>query len=82
MIYQVFTVKDLKADAFAPPFFLHRAEVAVRTFADALHDVTHPMHAHPEDYVLYTIGSFDDELGKLIPLDQPRMLVNGLGEAS
>lgn len=80
MIYQVFSVKDLKAAAFAPPFFLHRKEVALRTFRDALADPTHPMSAHPEDYVLYCLGEFDDETGQLHAVDQPVFVGAGQDE--
>lgn len=63
MIYRIYSVRDLKAAAYAPPFFLGRDEVALRTFRDALRDPTHPMTKHPEDYVLYFLGEFDDETG-------------------
>lgn len=71
MIYQVFSVKDAKAAAYAPPFFLHRMEVAMRTFRDALKDPSHPMSQHPEDYALYCLGEFDDESGLLHSADHP-----------
>jgi len=80
MIYRCYSVRDLKAAAFAPPFFLGRDEVAVRTFSDALADPTHPMHAHPEDYQLFYLGEFNDETGLLQGADTPRFLVNGVGE--
>lgn len=80
MIYRCYAVKDLKAAAFAPPFFLGRDEVAVRTFSDALKDPTHPMAAHPEDYQLYYLGEFNDELGALTGAAQPVFLVDGNGE--
>lgn len=80
MIYKVFSVKDLKAAAFAPPFFLHREEVALRTFRDAVADPSHPMHAHPEDYELYVVGTFDDETGILSAVDTPVFLVRGMNQ--
>lgn len=80
MIYGVYSVRDLKAAAFAPPFFLGRDEVALRTFSDALKDPSHPMAAHPEDYHLYRLGEFDDSTGVLVPSPEPKFLINGLGE--
>jgi len=80
MIYRCYSVRDLKAAAFAPPFFLGRDEVAVRTFSDALADPGHPMAAHPEDYQLFYLGEFNDETGRLTGADAPVFLVNGNGE--
>lgn len=71
MIYRCYSVRDLKAAAFAPPFFLGRDEVALRTFRDALRDPSHPMAQHPEDYVLYYLGEFDDETGSITGSQQP-----------
>lgn len=79
MILQIFSVKDLKADAFASPFFFGRVEVAVRTFADALTEPGHPMSAHPDDYVLYQLGAFDDETG-MITSNPPVLIVHGDGQ--
>lgn len=80
MIYRCYAVRDLKAAAFAPPFFIQVDAVAIRTFADAQNDPSHPMSRHPADYELFHIGEFDDESGIFTPLVQPRFLVNGNGE--
>lgn len=65
MIYQVFSVRDSKAAAYALPFFLPRMEVALRSFRDAVKNPEHDMHRHPEDYALYCLGEFNDETGEL-----------------
>lgn len=82
MKLRVYSVRDIKADAFAPPFFLGRDEVAARSFSDAIHDPKHPMASHPEDYELYCLGDFDDETGRIEPAQNPIFLVNGNGEMS
>lgn len=69
MIYQVFAVKDDKAAAFALPFFLPRMEVALRSFKDAMKDPKHDMSRHPEDYSLWCLGEFDDNLGAMMPVE-------------
>lgn len=69
MIYQVFSVKDSKAAAFALPFFLPRMEVALRSFRDAVRNPEHDMHKHPEDYALYCLGEFNDETGELLKVE-------------
>lgn len=82
MIYQVFAVKDAKAAAFAPPFFLHRMEVALRGFRDAVKDPQHQMHAHPEDYALYCLGEFDDATGELMGVNEPVLVAQALDPAN
>lgn len=79
MISQVYSVLDTKADAFAPPFFVHRDEVAVRAFRDAVLDPQHPMSRHPEDYKLYRIGTFSDSDARLTP-EVPVFICNANGE--
>lgn len=69
MIYQVFSVKDSKAAAFALPFFLPRVELAIRSFKDAVSDPGHDMHKHPEDYTLWILGEYDDQKGALQPVE-------------
>lgn len=80
MKYQIYSVLDVKAQAFAPPFFLHRDEVALRAFRDAVLDPKHPMYAHPADYHLYCLGEFDDNSGFVSPTTPPRFLSDGNGE--
>jgi len=65
MIYQVFSVRDSKAAAYALPFFLPRMEIALRSFRDAVKNPEHDMHRHPEDYALYCIGEYDDATGQM-----------------
>jgi len=80
MIYNMYSVYDIKAEAYAPPFFLARDEVAKRTFLDAMSDPGHPMAAHPEDYVLYRLADFDDETGTVASVKQPVQIMAGKAE--
>lgn len=80
MILRIYGIRDLKAAAFAPPFFQARDEMAVRAFSDAIGDPSHPMSRHPEDYQLFYLGEFDDGSGIVTPnAEGPVFLVNGLG---
>lgn len=81
MILRVFSIRDLKAAAFAPPFFMARDELAVRAFSDAIQDSSQPMSRHPEDYHLFYLGEYDDESGQLTSsASGPIFLVTGNGE--
>lgn len=63
MIQKMFTIYDSKALAFLPPFFLNEKGQAARTFADCCNSTDHQFGAHPEDYTLFYIGTFDNESG-------------------
>lgn len=78
MIHNLFTIHDVKAMAFLPPFILPRSEMAVRTFSDCINSKDHQFGAHPEDYTLFRLGRFDDETAKYILEDAPYSIGNGL----
>lgn len=60
MIHQLYSVYDRKAKVFCKPFTAENHEVAVRSFAFAANDKTTDIGRYPEDFVLYHLGSFDD----------------------
>lgn len=63
MITQLFSVYDSKARCFAPPFCCPTKEVAMRTFGEAANDPATRVAKFAEDFTLYHVGTFDDELG-------------------
>jgi len=71
MYLEAFSIFDLKARAFITPFFLQNADVAIRAIGEAVNDPTHAFGKHPEDYVLYRVGGFDDSSGALEVLIPP-----------
>lgn len=79
MIQGIYSVKDLKAGAFAPPFFQPRDEAAIRAFSDAVTDGDSMLRRHPEDFALYCLGQFDDNLGLVAGEEQPKLLATAQG---
>lgn len=73
----VVAVRDSAVDAYARPFFVPSTAVAVRSFRDEVNRAESPMHAHPGDYELFELGSFDEESGKFENLASVRSLVRG-----
>lgn len=63
MNIQVFSVFDLKSKVFGQPFYSHNSAVAQRSFSIAVNDSSTGLFKHPEDFVLFHIGTFDDEKG-------------------
>lgn len=80
MILKVFSVFDSKLSTFSKPWYDLTEASAIRNFADNVNDANpkNPWFLHPEDYSLFYISDFDDQLGKyIIPKDEifPRSLV-------
>jgi hypothetical protein len=78
MLLNVYSVFDVKAKAFAVPFFLNHHGLALRAFGDCVADSTTMLNKHPEDYMLYNLGEYDDNSGKLIPLDMPEYMAKAV----
>jgi len=67
MILKAYTVWDSAADAYIQPFWATNDKVALRSFHTACTDSGHDFYKHAEDYTLFRIGSFDQQLGDLLP---------------
>lgn len=64
---KIFSVLDTKADAYMMPICCATAGVALRSFEDSVNDGSSPFYKHPEDYILFEVGSFDEATGILTP---------------
>lgn len=68
MIQKAYSVYDRKALTYNPPFYAPTDGAAIRSLADAANDTTTLLGRHPNDYVLYLVGEFDDQKGLLVPV--------------
>nr|QJB20977.1 MAG: nonstructural protein [Microvirus sp.] len=61
----VVAVKDSAVGAFNRPFFVPSIAVATRSFVDEVNRASedNSMNRHPDDYELWSLGTFDDESG-------------------
>ena len=66
MIQKMFSVYDLKTKAFMQPWFSPEPGSAMRAFGDECNKANSPLAAHPEDYQLFELGSFDDISGGVV----------------
>ncbi len=73
----IFTIYDEKAAAHLPPFFLHAAAMAIRTFSDAVNQKEHAFNKHPDHYTLFEHGVFDDNTGDFNVYPAKKSLGNG-----
>lgn len=63
MIVKLFSIYDVKAECYEKPFFMKTTSMAIRGFQDVVNDLDSgsAISVHPEDYVLFEIGTFCDE---------------------
>lgn len=77
MIQIIVSIRDSAVNAFMQPFFVPAVGAAVRAFGDEVARKETPMNAHPDDYELFELGTFDDSVGRVIMLPEPRSLARG-----
>lgn len=63
MIIKYYSIYDRKALIFMPPFHALTDAAAVRSVQDAMEDPQTSLHRHPDDFVLFAVGEFDDAKG-------------------
>lgn len=62
-IHHAIAVFDLATQTFGRPFFAAHPAQAVRSFTDEINKPDSELAAHPSDYDLYYMGTFDDYTG-------------------
>jgi hypothetical protein len=74
----VVAVRDSAVGAFNRPFYAPSIGVAVRSFSDEVNRkaADNIMSQHPEDFELWYIANFDEELGRFETIDA-RVLARG-----
>lgn len=70
----IFTVYDMKANAYGNPFFMVNDKVAMRAFEQAANDATTEIFKFPSDFNLTQLGWFDDFDGSFETFNQPQIL--------
>lgn len=63
---RMYSVFDSAVGAYMQPFFARTRGEAIRMFTDACQDEKGRFIAHPQDYELYEIASWDDASGKIV----------------
>lgn len=63
----LYTILDTKAEWWGLPFYSKNDAVAMRTVFNAMRSAESEYGAHPEDFILYRIGAFDQDRGIITP---------------
>jgi len=64
---RVYTIYDTKAEHYGNPVFIRTDAEARRMFSQVANDMQTEIGKHPEDFILYRIGTWDAENGNLNP---------------
>lgn len=78
MIHCVFSIYDVKAEAFLTPLFFRTKGEAVRAFSAAANDAEHQFGKYAEDYVLFQLATFDDSSAKFVMEPAPLSIGSAL----
>jgi len=73
-ILQMFSVFDVKSEVYSQPIAAPSINTMGRILGDVLAEGQHAYAKHPEDYVLFHLGEFDDSTGQLDLLPAPNSL--------
>lgn len=67
MLLRAYSLHDVKALNYSPPFFQHNNGLATRMLQDLVNDQGTSVGRHPADFKLYCVGVFDDSNGSFQP---------------
>lgn len=71
----IVAVKDRAVNAFGTMFHVRTAEEAIRSLLQEANNKQSNINAHPEDYDLYNLGTFNDETGQITTNGAPTVIV-------
>ena len=58
-------IRDSKVEAFMTPMFFRSKGEAIRSFHDAVNDSNMEFKKHAEDFVMFVLGEYDEQLGQI-----------------
>lgn len=67
MKLNAYSLRDVKAETFAAPFFVPNDNLAIRLLNELVLDTRSNLGKYPADFMLYRIGSYDSEHALLVP---------------
>lgn len=70
-IHVMLAIFDKAIESYGRPFSAPTRAAGARAFADEVNRAGSEMNRHPQDYVLYEVGHFDDSSGRFESLNTP-----------
>lgn len=79
MLLKVYSVRDKAVEAFMPPFYERAHSAARRAFEQACLDPNHQFAKNKDDFDLFYMGEFDDQVGAfVVGPHMPERIASGL----
>lgn len=72
----IFAIKDNKSNTFDQPFLRSTYSEAERNFEMLAQDEKTMIAHYPQDFSLYELGSYDKTDGSILPLDNPKKVLD------
>lgn len=74
------TLYDAKAGAYNVPQYVQSIGGAVRAFSDEINrsDPGNVLFNHPDDFLLFELGTYDDQTAQFEPLQPMRLVASGV----
>lgn len=76
-ILKCFSVFDKAVGAFGRPFYTASRGEAMRVFMDAVNEDKSPFNKHPEDFLLFDVGEFEEGTG-IFSSREPEKVISAL----
>lgn len=73
---RIYSILDLKAQEFSPPFFQKNDRLAMRVVTESAKGNGSMLSAYPDDFMLYRIGDFDNESGMITCDNRPQLVMS------
>lgn len=64
-MFKFYSLYDVKVSTFGNPFCAQSDGAAVRMVIDAASDPNTMLYKHPADFILYFLGTFDEDTGEV-----------------
>ena len=71
MKLKLFSIYDSKAKNYDRVITLRTTEEAIRSFSYSINDEKHQYSTYPEDFVLFELGTYDEDTGMIEPYSSP-----------
>lgn len=78
MLLRAYTLHDVKALNYSPPFFVNNDALAIRMLTDLVNDRNTSVGRHPGDFKMYCVGTYEDAKGVLNPLPIPEHIMDAV----
>lgn len=75
MELKMYSFQDQKAGIFYPPIYKPTYAEAEREFSNIVNYKGSTMNNNPEDFHMYYIGTYDNNTGKVEPVEPPQHLI-------